>query len=184
MNNEEKMIDYFFKSQSIELTEFHERENWPDCLMFMDTREKKSNVINHKIIRFEFEDHFKSDVVLRATVSYIYENGVKSGMTFNNEAVVERMKLGQKCVSVLDLLKVEHYYPTMYFTIEMNTVDNTIEVTNCYQGINLITKNGLNYCCLEDVTMNIINSHFKEWDLPIDDIEFADLIDMYLMAKI
>lgn len=72
----------------------------------------------------------------------------------------------------------------MYFTIEMNTVDNAIEVTNCYQGINLITKNGLNYCCLEDVTMNIINSHFKEWELPIDDIEFADLIDMYLMAKI
>lgn len=50
MNNEEKMIDYFFKSQSIELTEFHERENCPDCLMFVDTREKKSNVINHKII--------------------------------------------------------------------------------------------------------------------------------------
>lgn len=184
MNNEEKMIDYFFKSQSIELTEFHEREQMSDYLMFVDSREKKSNVINHQIIRFKFEDHFKSDIVLRATVSYIYENGAKSGMTFNNEAVVERMRLGQKCVSILDRLNIQHYYPSMYFIIEMNTVDNTIEVTKCYQGINLITKNGTNYCCLEDITVNIINRHFKDWDIPSDDIALSDLIDMYLMAKI
>jgi hypothetical protein len=184
MNNEEKMIDYFFKSQSIELTEFHEREEMPDCLMFVDTREKKSNVINHQIIRFRFEDHFKSEVILRATVAYIYENGTKSGMTFNNEAIVERMKLGQKCVSVLDQLNIKHYYPAMYFTVEMNTVDNIISVTNCYQNINILSGNGPSYCLLEDIVINIINRHFKEWDLPIENIELSDLIDMYLMAKI
>ena len=55
MNNEQKIIDYFFSSQNIELTEFHEKEQWSDCLMFVDTREKKSEVINHQIIRFKFE---------------------------------------------------------------------------------------------------------------------------------
>lgn len=184
MNNEQKIIDYFFSSQNIELTEFHEKEQWSDCLMFVDTREKKSEVINHQIIRFKFETRFKSDAVLISTASYIYENGVKSGMIFNNEAIVERMKLGQKCVDVLDRLNVQHYYPTIYFTLEMNTVDDTVEVTNCYQGINLITENGLNYCCLEDIVFNIINRHFKKWNFPIEDIALTDLIDMYLMAKI
>lgn len=182
MDNEQKIIDYFFSSQNIELTEFHEKEQWSDCLMFVDTREKKSAVINHKIIQFKFEPSFQS--VLRATVSYIYENGVKSGMTLNNDAIVERMKLGQKCVDVLDRLNIQHYYPTIYFTLEMNTVDDTVDVTSCYQGINLITKNGLNYCCLEDIVFNIINRHFKEWNFPIEDIALTDLIDMYLMAKI
>lgn len=184
MNNEQKIIDYFFSSQNIELTEFHEKEHWSDCLMFVDTREKKSNVINHKIIRFKFDDHFESDVFFRATVSYTYENGVKSGMTFNNEAIVAMMKLGQKCVDVLDRLNIKHYYPTIYFKLKLHTVDNTVDVTSCYQGIDLITKHGLNYCGLEDIVFNIINQHFKEWNFPIEDIALTDLIDMYLMAKI
>lgn len=184
MNNEEKMIDYFFKSQAIELTEFHQREHISNYLMFVDTREKKSNVLHHQIIRFKFDDHFKSEVVLRATASYIYENGNKSGMTFNNEAVIERMKLGQKCVYVLDQLNIKHYYPAMCFTVEMNTVDNIISVTNCYQSINILSGSGPSYCLLEEIVINIINRHFKEWDIDIADLPFTDLIDMYLMAKI
>jgi hypothetical protein len=184
MDNKQQIIDYFFDSQDIELTEFHKREEWPDCLMFVDTREKKSAVVNHQIIRFRFEDHFKSEVVLRATVSYIYENGVKSGMQFKNKTLVEKMKLGQKCVSVLDQINVKHYYPAMYFTIEMNILDNIISVTNCYQSINILSGNGPSYRLLEDMVINIINRHFKDWDFSIDDIPLTDLIDMYLMARI
>jgi hypothetical protein len=181
MDNQQKIIDYFFISQGIELTQFHQIEQKSDGIMIVDIREKVSDVIHHQIVRFKIKE---SNNLLIANVSYIYENGVKSGMIFNNKALVEKMTLGQKCVSVLDKSNIKHYYACLNFTIELNTVDNTMEVTNCYQSINILNKHGPNYCLLEEIVTNIVNSYFKEWNVSIDNIPLTDLIDMYLMATI
>lgn len=184
MDNFKKMTDYFFSSQNIEITEFHEIENKSNTLMFLDTRFKSSDVVNHQIVRFKFEKSSKSNEILIATVAYIYDNGIKSGLYFNNDLLVEKMKLGQKCISVLDKLNIKHYYPAMYFTLEMNTTDNTISMTNCYQSINLIITHGTSYHLLEDLVIDIIKKHFEKWHVDTVDIPLSDLIDIYFMAKI
>lgn len=182
VENKQKIIEYFFSSQNIQLIESHEQETIGDTILIVNPNEKKNDVCNHQIIKFNFSR--KTDDILSATAVYAYDNGTKDGMIFNNEFFIEKMKLGQKCISVLDRIPVKHYYPTMGFNIEMNTVENKIVLKECYQRINIIGTQGTSYHLLENLVNDFICTNLKSWEINTQDIELTNLIDMFLMVDI
>lgn len=184
MDNRQKIIDYFFKFYQIELTDFHEKNSCVDYVTYTDTRANKAAVIRHTIIKFNFEEHRQSNVV-KVFVKYMYESdGSKSGLTFNDVFLKNKMKLGQKCVSVLDKQGVNHYYPAMQFTIEMNKLNHSISITDCSQSITIIKQYGTFAYSLEYIVNEIVCKQLESWNINTTDIELTDLIDMYFMAKI
>jgi hypothetical protein len=182
VGNQQKIIEYFFSSQNIQLIESHEQETIGDTILIVNPNEKKNDVCKHQIIKFNFSR--KTDDILSATAVYAYDNGTKDGMIFNNEFFIEKMKLGQKCISVLDKIPVKHYYPAMGFNIEMNTVENKIVLKECYQRINIIGTHGTSYHLLEKLVNDFICTNLKSWEINTHDIELTDLIDMFLMVDI
>lgn len=179
------MIDYFFSSQNIEITEFHEKTYCVNSIIYIDTRASKSAVIRHQIIQFNFEEVYNSDCILKASVKYMYEfDGYKSGLVFKSDDIKNKMNLGKKCISVLDKEEINHYYPSMHFTIEMNTDKNTVVITDCYQRIIIIRKDGTTVYPLEYIVNEIVCNQLQSWNINTDDIALPDLIDLFLMVKI
>jgi len=184
MDNQQKIIDYFFNSQDIQLTSFHEQDIIGDTVLIVDPREKRNDVCKHQIIKFDFRMKDNSTSDLLATATYIYDNGTKDGMTFSNDFFYNKMKLGQKCVTVLDKLNIKHYYPAIGFNIEMNTNENKIWVKDFYHRINLIRTHGTTFHLLEDCVTAIIKERLQDWEINVEELALTDLIDMYLMAAI
>lgn len=184
MDNQQKIIDYFFTSQNIQLTEFHQQEPSFNGVLIVNSQEKSNLICQHQIIRFDFDVDKSTDKILFAKAIFPYENGQKNGMVFNHDFIKEQMQLGQKCVAVLDQVGIKHYYPVMCFNIEMDLLTNEILVGEPYQRINIMNPGGCSYYLLEDLVTRIIKSRLLSWQLDIDSINLSDLIDMFLMADI
>lgn len=184
MENKQKIIDYFFASQNIQLTEFHRQEAYHHGILIVDPREKSNLVCKHQIIQFDFDQDKSTENNLFAKAFFIYENGKKNGMIFNNDFFIEQMKLGTKCVEALDRMGIRHYYPVICFNIEMDISKNTILVDSCYQRINIINVSGHSSYLLEDVVKDIITNRLSSWEVNTKETSLSDLIDMFLMADI